>query len=100
MTTVIFAGKAYLKIDSLVKTLLHEFMAVARSGLWAPGILYFFLSGQIQGDNDLFLSIYSYLLVYLQRFYRTPFASIYRKFEHYNDPSFVSMFKYMVPLLI
>ena len=30
------AGKAYLKIDSLVKTALHEFMAVARSGLWAP----------------------------------------------------------------
>ena len=32
-----FAGKAYLKINSLVKTPLHEFMAVARSGLWAPG---------------------------------------------------------------
>ena len=31
-----FAGKAYLKLDSLVKTPLHEFMAVARSGLWAP----------------------------------------------------------------
>ena len=31
-----FAGKTYLKIDSLVKTPLHEFMAVARSGLWAP----------------------------------------------------------------
>ena len=31
-----FAGKAYLKIDSLVKTPLHEFMAVARSELWAP----------------------------------------------------------------
>ena len=30
-----FAGKAYLKINSLVKTPLHEFMAVARSGLWA-----------------------------------------------------------------
>ena len=30
------AGKAYLKIDSLVKTPLHEFMAVERSGLWAP----------------------------------------------------------------
>ena len=33
-----FAGKAYLKINSLVKTPLHEFMAVARSGLWAPGL--------------------------------------------------------------
>ena len=33
-----FAGKAYLKIDSLVKTPLHEFMAVASSGLWAPGL--------------------------------------------------------------
>ena len=31
-----FAGKAYLKINSLVKMPLHEFMAVARSGLWAP----------------------------------------------------------------
>ena len=34
----------------------------------------FFLSGQIQADNDLFLQIYSYILVYLQRFYSTPFA--------------------------
>ena len=31
-----FAGKAYLKINSHVKTPLHEFMAVARSGVWAP----------------------------------------------------------------
>ena len=31
-----FSEKAYLKINSLVKTPLHEFMAVARSGLWAP----------------------------------------------------------------
>ena len=31
-----FAGKAYLKINSLVKTPLHEFMAVERSGLWPP----------------------------------------------------------------
>jgi len=29
---VIFAGKAYLKINLLAKTLLHEFMAVGRSG--------------------------------------------------------------------
>ena len=35
--TVIFAGKAYLKINLLVKTPLHEFMAVGRSGLRAPG---------------------------------------------------------------
>ena len=27
--TVVFAGKGYLKINLLVKTLLHEFMAVA-----------------------------------------------------------------------
>ena len=32
-----FAGKAYLKINSLMKTPLYEFMAVERSGLWAPG---------------------------------------------------------------
>ena len=31
-----FAGKAYLKINSLVKTPLHEFSAVVCSGLWAP----------------------------------------------------------------
>ena len=38
-TTVIFRENwAYLKINSLVKTPLHEFMAVARSGLWAPGL--------------------------------------------------------------
>ena len=30
--TVIIAGKAYLKINLLVKMLLHEFMAVGRSG--------------------------------------------------------------------
>ena len=33
-----FAGQAYVKIKSLVKTPLHEFMAVERSGLWAPGL--------------------------------------------------------------
>ena len=33
-----FAGKAYLKTDSLVKTPLHKFMAAAHSGLWAPAI--------------------------------------------------------------
>ena len=36
MEQLFFAGKAYLKINSLVKTPLHEFMAVERSGLWAP----------------------------------------------------------------
>ena len=37
MEELFSAGKAYLKINSLVKTPLHEFMAVERSGLWAPG---------------------------------------------------------------
>ena len=36
MEQLFFAGKAYLKINSLVKTPSHEFMAVERSGLWAP----------------------------------------------------------------
>ena len=36
-----FAGKAYLKINSLVKTPLHEFMVVAHSGLWAPASVKF-----------------------------------------------------------
>ena len=40
MEQLFFAGKAYLKINSLVKTPLHEFMAVERSGLWAPGFTY------------------------------------------------------------
>ena len=39
MKQLFFAGKAYLKINSLVKTPLHEFMAVERSGLWAPGMV-------------------------------------------------------------
>ena len=37
MEQLFFAGKAYLKINSLVKTPLHEFMADEHSGLWAPG---------------------------------------------------------------
>ena len=36
MGQLFFAGKAYLEIKSLVKTPLHEFMAVECSGLWAP----------------------------------------------------------------
>ena len=39
MEQLFFAGKAYLKINSLVKTPLHEFMAVERSGLWAPVLI-------------------------------------------------------------
>ena len=36
-----FAGKAYLKIDLLVKTPLHRrSMEVRRSGFWAPGVYY------------------------------------------------------------
>ena len=38
MEQLFFAGKAYLKLNSLVETPLHEFMAVERSGLWAPGL--------------------------------------------------------------
>ena len=38
MEQLFFAGKVYLKINSLVKTPLHEFMAVERSGLWAPDL--------------------------------------------------------------
>ena len=36
-----YAGKAYLKINSLVKMPLQEFMAVALSGLWAPDHVYY-----------------------------------------------------------
>ena len=42
MEQLFFAGKAYLKINSLVKTPLHEFMTVARSGLWAPDLTHDF----------------------------------------------------------
>ena len=45
MEQLFFAGKAYLKINSLVKTPLHEFMAVERSGLLAPGISIIFFLG-------------------------------------------------------
>ena len=38
MEQLFFAGKAYLKINSLVKTPLHEFMVVECSGLWAPDV--------------------------------------------------------------
>ena len=41
MEELFSAGKAYLKIDSLVKTPLREFMAVERSGLWAPATVNF-----------------------------------------------------------
>ena len=43
MEQLFFAGKAYLKINSLVKTPLHEFMAVERSGLWARGIHIYYI---------------------------------------------------------
>ena len=39
MEQLFFAGKAYLKINSLVKKPLHEFMAVERGyGLLARGV--------------------------------------------------------------
>ena len=45
MEQLFSAGKAYLKINSLVKTPLHEVMAVERSGLWAPvHVLFLFLT--------------------------------------------------------
>ena len=52
-----FAGKAYLKIDSLVKTLLHEFMAVARSGLLAPVNFYFMVEDMKSHRNNLPLKV-------------------------------------------
>ena len=36
MEQLFSAGKTYLKINSLVKTPLHEVLAIERSGLWAP----------------------------------------------------------------
>ena len=38
MEQLFFAGKAYLKINSPVKTPFHEFMAVEHSGLWGPAL--------------------------------------------------------------
>ena len=39
MEQLFFAGKAYLKINSLVKTPLHEFMTVELYGLYIYGLL-------------------------------------------------------------
>ena len=41
MEQLFFAGKDYLKINSLVKTPLRELMVVERSGLWAPETVLF-----------------------------------------------------------
>ena len=49
-----FAGKAYLEINSLVKTPLHEFMAIARSGLWAPAFAK--TSGTVTRDKGIKLA--------------------------------------------
>ena len=49
MEQLFLAGKAYLKINSLVKTPLHEFMAVERYGLWAPVASYEFKWDSEQG---------------------------------------------------
>ena len=49
MEQVFFVGEAYLKINSLVQTPLHEFMAVKRSGLCAPA---FFPSRHIKEPDS------------------------------------------------
>jgi len=46
--TVISAGKAYLKIDLLVETLLHEFMADGRSGIYHMMKISFVYSPSLQ----------------------------------------------------
>ena len=51
MEQLFFTGKAYLKINPLVKTPLHEFMAVECSGLWAPVDSYY--------KTDVFHSVYT-----------------------------------------
>ena len=54
MEQLVFAGNAYLKINSLVKTPLHEFMAVERSGLWAPDIGSFHaISGDTNNNGEM-----------------------------------------------
>ena len=54
MEQLFFAGKAYLKINSLVKTPLHEFMAVNAPG-YGLLVMYSIKSGYIN-DNPCFLS--------------------------------------------
>ena len=57
MEQLFFAGKAYLKINSLVKTPLHEFMAVECSGLWAPELSHYcFLSCIKRSHIDSYFS--------------------------------------------
>ena len=53
MEQLFSAGKAYLKINSLVKTPLHEFMAVERSGLWAPASVHFISQSKTFFANSL-----------------------------------------------
>ena len=52
MEQLFFAGNAYLKINSLVKKPLHEFMAVERSGLWAPDDQSFETLGHLTLGDD------------------------------------------------
>ena len=53
MEQLFLAGKAYLKINALVKTPLHEFMAVERSGLWAPGYVHIIPGGFYAGKQTI-----------------------------------------------
>ena len=76
MEQLFFAGKAYLKINSLVKTPSHEFMAVERSGLWAPACVLYARSRYICLDlaNGVWIKItYIYIYIYfLEGFCKFP----------------------------
>ena len=60
MEQLFFAGKAYLKINSLVKTPLHEFMAVERSGLWAPDFRPFCSAGVLFNSSELGFDFFAF----------------------------------------
>ena len=89
MEQLFFAGKAYLKINSPVKTPLQELMAVERSGLWAPAEVRFeflFILIGLQINNGFFIGQSGRVLKFWytgggpeQRFWRL-FADIYRSY--------------------
>ena len=75
MEQLFFAGKAYLKINSLVKTPLHEFMAVERSELWAPACVLYARSRYICLDlaNGVWIKItYIYIYIFSRGFVNFP----------------------------
>ena len=84
MEQLFFAGKAYLKINSFVKTPLHEFMAVERSGLWAPDFTEYFGLFRQCTNFDRLLSIchngYSVVILFIDSILSLFICKVVRNF--------------------